>query len=123
MGKNDKTICIDFDGVLAKYGGWKGEDHFGEPIEGAKEFLEKIKSAGLDIVIFTTRNPDKVREWCRENDFPEPREVTNIKIPAPVYIDDRAIKFEGDFSKLISDLKDFNVHWKSEKIFEKYFSN
>lgn len=119
--KNAKVICIDFDGVLASYDGYKGEDHYGEPMKGAKEFLEKVKSAGLDFVIFTTRNSEKIKEWCKKHSFPEPKEITNQKIPAPVYIDDRAIKFDGNFAHLISDLKNFNVHWKSEKIFEKYF--
>lgn len=119
--KNANVICIDFDGVLAKYDGRQDINHYGEPLSGAKEFLDKIKSAGLDFVIFTTRNSEKIMEWCKKHNFPKPREVTNQKIPAPVYIDDRVIKFDGNFSNLLSDLKNFNVYWKSDKIFEKYF--
>jgi len=119
--KNNPTVCVDFDGVLAKYEGFQGEDHYGEPIQGAKEFLEKLNFVGLDFVIFTSHNPEEVKKWFKKYAFPEPKEITNKKIPAPVYIDDRVIKFEGNFSKLLSDLKNFNVYWKSKKIFEKYF--
>jgi hypothetical protein len=34
-----KHVCVDFDGVLAEYTGWKGPDHLGAPRAGAKHFL------------------------------------------------------------------------------------
>ena len=40
-------------------------------------------------------------------------DVTNIKEPAFVYIDDRAIKFDGDFSKTITEIENFKPHWKN----------
>lgn len=118
--KNKNVICIDFDGVLAKYEGFAGLDHIGEPIPGGKEFIEKIKSKGLDYVIFTTREPKGVKKWCEKYSFPKPKLITNIKIPAPVYIDDRSLKFNGNFNDLFSDLKTFKVHWKKDKIFKKF---
>lgn len=121
MRRFKQPICIDFDGVIAEYDGWKGEDDWGKPLKGAKEFLEKLNAIGLRWVIFTTRPRDKVADWFKKQKMPMPEDITNIKIPSPVYIDDRVIKFDGDFSKLIKDMKNFNVYWKSEKIFDEYF--
>jgi len=33
-------------------------------------------------------------------------DVTDVKVPADVYVDDRALRFEGDWSSIFSDLKD-----------------
>src|SRR3989344_7925162 len=101
-------ICIDFDGVIAKYEGWKGEDHYGEPIEGAKEFLEKMQSVGLKFIIFTTRDIKKVNDWFKKYKLAKPHKITNIKVPSPLYIDDRCIRFNGNFNELLEDIKDFN---------------
>lgn len=50
-----KIICFDFDGVIAKFEGWKGADVFGEPIDGAVEIINKLKEEGWYICIFTSR--------------------------------------------------------------------
>ena len=45
--------------------------------------------------MLTARDPGnhpKVKQWLMANGFP-PMEVTNVKIPAFMYIDDRAIRF------------------------------
>ncbi len=49
-----KMIAVDLDGVLARYEGWKGIEHIGEPIEGAREFLESLSTLGR-VMIYTTR--------------------------------------------------------------------
>lgn len=115
-------ICIDFDGVLATYSGWQGEDHYGNPIKGAKEFLQCIQKANIDFIVLTTRNISRVAEWFKKHDLPKPKDVTNTKIPAPVYIDDGALTFNGDFGKLLKDLKNFKPYWKSDSIFKSYFN-
>lgn len=118
--RRQPPICIDFDAVLNVYDGRKGEHHYDEPRKGAKEFLTKLKNAGLKFTVLTTRPADKVALWFKKYDFPEPEQITNQKIPAAVYIDDRALKFNGDYDKLLDELKNFNVFWKSKKIFEDY---
>lgn len=115
------SICIDFDGVIAEYDGWKGEDNFGKPLKGAKEFLEKLNKVGLRWVVFTARPHNKIADWFKKHKLPMPEKITNIKIKSPVYIDDRVLKFDGDFTKLVKDLKNFNVYWRPEKIFDEYF--
>lgn len=117
----EKIVSIDFDGVLAEYDGYKGEDIVGEPIDGAKKFVLKLIKSGYKPIIFTVRKPEIVSKWIQENSFPD-IEITNIKHPSVIYIDDRCIKFNGDYSKLVGDLKNFNVYWRSKdhKIFDEF---
>ncbi|NLC31639.1 MAG: hypothetical protein GX765_06345, partial [Candidatus Moranbacteria bacterium] len=60
-----------------------------------------------------------ISSWLDEFGFPDIK-VTTTKYPSLVYIDDRCVKFDGDFSKLDSDLKDYDVYWrkKDNKIFD-----
>lgn len=116
----EKIVSIDFDGVLSQYDGWRGENITGEPIKGAKEFILNLINLGYKPVVFTTRKPELISQWLKEFGFPD-IEVSNIKYPSLVYIDDRCIKFDGNFLKLIDDLKEYKVYWSKRdyKIFEK----
>lgn len=49
-----RSVCVDLDGVLAFYGGWKGVEHIGVPIKGAINFT-KVLAEEWRVVIFTTR--------------------------------------------------------------------
>ena len=65
---NQKYVCIDLDGTIAHYEEWKGETHFGEPIEGVQEALNQISYAGWKIIIFTTRaNRKLVAEYLQSH--------------------------------------------------------
>ncbi len=117
--KGERIVSIDFDGVVSAYDGYKGENHFGEPIDGAKEFINKLIKAGFTPVIWTTRSKSKIEKWLKDNKFPD-IEVTIIKYPSTVYIDDRCVQFKGNFKELIGDLKKYRVYWrkKPKKIFK-----
>ena len=119
--KSERIVCVDFDGVLSEYDGWKGTESLGEPITGAKEFIEKLIKAGFKPVIWTTRDKTSIEHWLKKNEFPN-LEVTNIKYPSVVYIDDRCIQFKGNFKELVNDLKKYDVYWrkKPKKIFEDF---
>lgn len=116
----ERIVSIDFDGVLASYNGWKGENVTGKPIKGAKEFVVRLTESGYTPVVFTTRKPTTVTAWFKKHDFPK-IEVTNTKYPSVVYIDDRCVKFDGSYTKLTKDLKNYDVYWrkKKTKIFDK----
>lgn len=45
-----KTICVDFDGVIAQYDGFKGNDIFGDPIDGVQSAMEVLKKKGFTII-------------------------------------------------------------------------
>ena len=99
-----KTVCVDLDGVLAFYNGWKGVDHIGDPRPGAVEFTRAL-SLIADVVIFTTRcneemnRPEKahllvnrVKAWLDLHGFQYADVYAGQGKPiAAAYIDDRAI--------------------------------
>ena len=114
-----KSIAIDLDGTLAKYTGFKGIDVIGNPMPGAREFVEKL-SKKAKIVIHTCRISDGGKEFCE--DTPVQERVEIIKkwleshgIPfdrihteegkpyACAYVDDRAVvvhrRYEGPKGK------------------------
>ena len=109
-----KHVCVDFDGVLAKYTGWKGPDHLGEPFSGTAGFLREINDLGMKVIILTTRDPVRIQFWLLENGLSELVDrVTREKPPALAYIDDRAICFEGDFGAILWKLIRFTPYWKN----------
>lgn len=121
LSKGDKilTICIDFDGVANVYKGYQGPNELFEPAEGIQEFLIELSKIDKDIVIFTARDKDKVGEWLFEHGLIQYiSSVTNIKIPAIFYLDDRAIQFNGDFKEALEKIKDFKVHWNDDHPFK-----
>lgn len=120
----ENIVSIDFDAVLSQYDGWQGEDITGKPIDGAKEFILNLIDSGYKPVVFTTRKPKLISNWLKEFGFPD-IEVTNVKYPSLVYIDDRCVKVDGDFSKLADNLKEYEVYWrkKDNRIFDKLKSS
>lgn len=106
-------FAIDLDGTLLKYDGWKGEDHFGEPIKGARQWVEKKLRDGHAVTVFTTRtNFQAVSEALQRHGFPK-LPVTNIKSPKfSVFIDDRAMTFDGPEDWESFTLDDFRPWWQ-----------
>lgn len=122
--KRPRVVSIDFDGVLAEYDGWKGEEVFGVPIAGAKEFVSRLIRTGYTPVVYTVREVSGVQNWLSEYEFPE-IEITKEKVPSVAYVDDRCVKFDGDFTKFYEELEHFDVYWrkKDDKIFDAFFSD
>lgn len=102
MGR--KTVAVDVDGVLAKYDGWKGVDHIGDPLPGAVEFTRALSEI-CDVLVYTTRcceeinKPEKahllvnrVRAWLDRHGFAYAEIWSGQGKPIAVaYIDDRGI--------------------------------
>jgi len=108
-----KKYLIDLDGVLNVYGKAKfDENHIPEIKEGAREFLEELSKEG-ELYLFTTRNLKLATKWLIENKIDKYfKDVTNVKIPAYLHIDDRTICFNGDYKNTIKEIKNFKVYWK-----------
>jgi ribonucleotide monophosphatase NagD (HAD superfamily) len=108
------TVCVDLDGVLNLYDGFRGVEHFAEPRLGAAEFLDAIRVRGYKIAVLTTRKRTDVIDWlARVGLLDKIDTVTNEKVPALVYIDDRALCFRGDFDDALEQLKSFKAHWEA----------
>lgn len=109
------TIAVDFDGVIHAYSkGWQDGTIYDPPLAGAIEALKKLQEK-YSVFIFTARSPQDVAIWLRLRgvdaviDPDHTRTfwhhktrvlVTNFKLPAIAYIDDRAIKFTDWVSTL-----------------------
>ena len=113
-----KTVVFDFDGVIHSYkSGWQGVDVIpDEPVEGIGDAILSIMKAGYAVDILSTRCADKkgvkaMEEWLTKWDIPYTRLVTE-KPPAVVYIDDRAICFDGEAGSLLEKIEHFEPWYK-----------
>ena len=107
-------ISVDFDGVLNNYKGYDG-DNLGTIRPGAREFLQKL-SEDYTVLIHTARRYTLVVEWVTDNNLWEyVGDVSSIKQPSIAYIDDRGIRFNGDYDEVLEQLENFKPYWE-EKI-------
>ena len=113
MNYYKKKILIDLDGVLNEYGKEKyDENYIPEIKQGAVEFLEKL-SDFAELYLFTSRNIMLSTKWLIKNKIDKYfKDVTNIKIPSYLYIDDRTICFNGNFETTLKKIIEFKPYWK-----------
>ena len=102
------TIAVDFDGVIHGYSkGWADGSIYDPPVDGALDALRTLM-ADHPVFIFTTRDVGQVARWLIERGFSTRTGhegafwndlgvllVTNRKLAAVAYIDDRAVRFES----------------------------
>ena len=112
-GVDKATVAVDFDGVIHSYvTPWEGTDIIPDPpVEGALEWLYELLQT-YRVVIVSSRAGDlaavqAMHEWLQEHSTPEQWAgvgerpglcdivITDQKVPAVLYIDDRAYPFEG----------------------------
>ncbi len=107
--KQKPRVCVDLDGVLAKYDRWRGAENIGAPVPGALEFAHELAKVA-DIIIFSSRcsedrrrgddgyslSPAQMRiqiiDWLEKHKIP----YTDVYIGqgkprAAAFIDDRAV--------------------------------
>lgn len=100
-----KDLCVDFDGVIHRDGYKFNTGKMDKPVTGSFEFLRRAVKE-FKVHIFSSRNlhadgPDKIKAWFEEHGL-EPEVLSKLgfpdkKIPACLYIDDRAYQFTGTF--------------------------
>lgn len=106
-----KAVAVDFDGVLNTYTGWQGEDELFEPREGVTEFLDKL-SQNYRVIIYTTRDVIKVQDWLRQFGlYQYIKEVSSTKPKAIAYVDDRGVRFTGDYEAVLKNIEQ-PTHWE-----------
>ena len=108
-----QTVVFDFDGVIHSYtSGWQGPTVIPDPpVPGIKEAIAEIRAAGHEVVVVSTRCARRtgmleIWKWLEENGI----QVDNVcaeKPPAIVYIDDRAICFDGKPETLLGKIQAF----------------
>lgn len=107
-----KTILFDLDGVLNIYEG-DYDIKYIPPIKEEAYKLIKELSKNYKIIIFTARNSLIASKWVIDNGLVDYIEnVTNVKEPAYLIIDDRCINFKGDYKELKNKIDNFEVWYK-----------
>lgn len=106
------TLLLDFDGVLHQHDGtWS--PLLSAPITHARRSC-LLLTRQFRLVCFTTRKPtEDVENWLKRHAFP-PMEVTDRKIPAHAYVDDKGICFPGMWSDaFIKAIVEFKPYWRT----------
>lgn len=108
-----QTVVFDFDGVIHSYtSGWQGTTNIPDPpVPGIKEAIAEIRAAGYEVVVVSTRCAEASGIMAVERYLSaygiEVDDVRAEKPPAIVYIDDRAICFDGDPASLLGKIQTF----------------
>lgn len=110
-----QTVVFDFDGVIHSYtSGWQGAARADDPpVPGIREALKEIHEAGYEVVVVSTRcalteGMIAVNDYLYDHDMLQyVDKVCKEKLPAIVYIDDRAICFDGHPETLLSKIQNF----------------
>ena len=103
---------MDLDGTLLS----DEYPDFGKPLDGMREELEALRQCGWKIVIWTVRDDDvEVTRRLKEygipfdliNENPWGPSKQSRKIFADVYLDDRAITFDGHVRGIAKKIVEF----------------
>ena len=116
-----KTVVFDFDGVIHSYKSpWVAVDVIpDEPVEGIRETILQLQNEGYEVVIVSTRcryeeGYRAMQRWLEKYDIYVDK-IMSTKPPAIVYIDDRAICFQGTCEGLVDKIKSFKSWTESQE--------
>lgn len=106
-----KTIVFDFDGVIHRYSkGWQDGSIYDKPVKGIKEVIDELRK-DYKIVIVSTRSAteegkNNIINWLKKYDI-KVDDISKEKPPALIYVDDRAINFDGNCKTLMKKINNF----------------
>lgn len=126
-----KTVAIDFDGVIHQYSkGWQDGTCYDIPVMDAFDSIRQLQDEGYSVFILSTRKAESIYDWLQKHKAPfafgvmsEEAQfwnvkgivgITNKKLPAHVYIDDRAILFKGNWGDIMGTVTGFKT-WQEDK--------
>lgn len=114
--KEGHAVCFDFDGVIHKYSkGWQDGSIYDKANPEALDLMLLLQKLNIPIFICSTREPYQIISWWNKQGYWADAikindaetfwkdtkfiGVTNRKLPAQLYIDDRAYKYTGQTVK------------------------
>lgn len=108
-----KTIAFDFDGVIHKYSkGWQDGSIYDEPVQGIRETIDELRKDYKVVIISSRANDQKqfkaMFDWLKKYSI-KVDDITYLKTPAILYIDDRTISFNGNVLNLVNQIKHFKT--------------
>jgi hypothetical protein len=112
IGRRRPTVCLDFDGVIHAYTTeWAGETTISDPpTHGAGRAIERLRERYRVVVhsprCRTEEGRTAIEHWLQKHGIAVD-EICEHKPPAMVYLDDRAVRFEGDWNEAISAINSF----------------
>jgi len=114
-------IGVDLDGTLARYDGWKGPEHIGEPVQPMLDRVKEWIGEGKEVRIFTARawaptlfdDPERnveaqiavqaIKKWLRKHGLPDLK-VTCVKDYGMIELyDDRAVQVRMNTGELVGE--------------------
>ena len=117
-----QTIILDFDGVIHSYSsGWQGSPEIinDPPVDNVRESIQELRK-DYRVVVLSSRSHQEggipaMKKWLKKYNI-EVDDVVRNKVPATVYVDDRAINFDGVWDKhMIDRIKEFRPWTKKNK--------
>ena len=106
-----KRIAVDLDGVLAQYqgaahGDANGGTVIGDPVPGAVDFVHAAGAAGWQVVVHSrNHHPAIVNGWLLKHGMSDCVATSVLPPNATVYLDDRGVRFDGDFGPVLAFLQ------------------
>lgn len=123
MGRQTFLIAIDVDGVIFEYDKFRGHHYFGGPVEGAKAALTMLRDMGHMVIIDTCRRDEILIRYNLDkhgipydyiNYSPRNKEqgLGTTKVAADIYIDDKGLRFSGDWRQTLREIGAFKEWWR-----------
>lgn len=114
-----ETIILDFDGVIHSYvRPWQGREIIPDaPTVGAKEGIAKLRET-YNVVVVSSRcstltGIQAVKNWLDTWKIVVDA-VQSEKPPHIVVVDDRAIRFRGDWNEVIMGIPAASIPWNKK---------
>ena len=113
----ESAVGLDFDGVVHSYkSGWKGADIIPDPpVKEVKWAIDQLRRvAGYKVIIWSTRCKTRrgrkaIEKWLAKWGI-KVDGIVSYKPVCSCYVDDRAITFNGDWTKTYLDILTFKSY-------------